>query len=77
MNWGSRRLVVFERIFTIIKEFANLRKNYWMWLKLTCVCSSSMLDALVEKSLGERDPMALGPETNKVFCQYDYGEIEI
>lgn len=30
---------------------------------LTCVCSSSMLEELGVKALGERDSMALGPAT--------------
>lgn len=31
--------------------------------KLTCVCSSSMLEEFGEKALGERGSMALGPAT--------------
>lgn len=32
---------------------------------LTCVCSSSMLDELELKALGERGSMALGPVTKE------------
>lgn len=29
-----------------------------------------MLDVFVEKALGEREPMALGPETKKIFFSF-------
>lgn len=36
-------------------------------LILTCVCSSSMLEELGVKALGERDSMALGPATTRHY----------